>query len=71
MPRRPHKEDSCPPQTRSQKKQREPSPDPPNTGPPPQVLKDAEHLLEIGNFIAKQFAKKGIQTELNIHLYPD
>jgi hypothetical protein len=63
MPRRPHKEDSCPPKTRSQKKKEQ---DP----PPPQVLKDAEHLLEIGNFIAKQFAKKGIQTELNIHLYP-
>jgi hypothetical protein len=56
-----------PPKTRSQKKQREPSPPPPK----PQVLKDAENLLEIGQFIAKQFAKQGIQTELNIHLYPD
>ena len=46
---------------------RKSSPDP----PPPQIVKDAENLLEIGQFIAKQFAKKGIQTELNIHLYPD
>jgi hypothetical protein len=57
-----------PPKTRSQKKKREPSPPP--EPPKPQVLQDAENLLEIGQFIAKQFAKKGIQTELNIHLYP-
>ena len=65
-----------PPKTRSflegarvptPRKKREPSPDP----PPPQIVKDAENLLEIGQFIAKHFAKKGIQTELNIHLYPD
>jgi len=49
------------PKTRSKKPQ-----DPPK----PQILKDAERLLEIGNFIAKQFAEQGIQTELNIHLYP-
>jgi hypothetical protein len=58
-----------PPKTRSQKKKEQ---DPPEPEPPkPQVLQDAENLLEIGQFIAKHFAKKGIQTELNIHLYPD
>ena len=69
-----------PPKTRSQKSspqgglvppKRASSPPPEPEPPKPQVLQDAENLLEIGQFIAKQFAKKGIQTELNIHLYPD
>jgi hypothetical protein len=42
--------------------------------PKPKVLVDAESLLEIGQFIAKELAKakehKATQFEINIHLYP-
>lgn len=36
----------------------------------PQVFVDALKLIEIGNAIQKHLTKKGISSELNVHLYP-
>jgi hypothetical protein len=36
----------------------------------PQVFVDALKLIEIGNAIQKHLTKKGISSDINIHLYP-
>lgn len=47
---------------------------PPPQEPKPEVLVDAENMMEIGKFIVKELAKskenKGKSFELNIHIYP-
>ena len=49
-------------------------PYPPQQPPKPEVLVDAENMMEIGQFIVKELAKskenKGKSFELNIHIYP-
>ena len=38
--------------------------------PLPKIFSDATKLVEIGNAIQKHLTKKGISSDLNIHLYP-
>ena len=43
---------------------------PKKTIPLPKIFSDATKLVEIGNAIQKHLIKKGISSDLNIHLYP-
>lgn len=51
-----------------------PYPPTPPQEPKPEVLVDAQTMMEIGQFIVKELAKskehKGKTFELNIHIYP-